>query len=137
MDDSFLKLRLPSGRELSYPFPRIDKNDRGDDVVVFKDNAKGRFVDCRNGRGAYGGLWTENVVQAIARDVFAEAMPALERAGFPIVLHVHDEIVSEVPEGSGTTDEFLKIITTPPAWADGLPIAAKVRNGLRFSSNRT
>jgi DNA polymerase bacteriophage-type len=132
-DGSFLKLILPSGRELSYPFPRVDKNDRGDDVVVFKDNAKGRFVDCRNGHGAYGGLWIENVVQAIARDVFAEAMPELERAGYPIVLHVHDEIVSEVPEGFGTTDEFLKILTTPPAWAKGLPIAAKVRNGPRFS----
>ena len=133
VEDVFLKLRLPSGRELSYPFPRVVVNDRGDAVVVFKDNSKGRFVDCRNGHGAYGGLWMENVVQAIARDVFTTAMPALERAGYPVVLHVHDEIVAEVADGFGTTEEFVQILTTPPTWAEGLPLAAKGRNGARFA----
>jgi hypothetical protein len=133
VEDVFLKLRLPSGRDLSYPFPRVVMNDRVDAVVVFKDNAKGRFVDCRNGHGAYGGLWMENVVQAIARDVFTTAMPALERAGYPVVLHVHDEIVAEVSDGLGTTEEFVQILTTPPAWAEGLPLAAKGRNGARFA----
>jgi DNA polymerase len=133
MQDVFLKLRLPSKRKLAYPFARIDKNDRGDEVVVFKDNQKGQFTDCRNGRGAYGGLWLENVVQAIARDIFTAAMPALEAAGYPIVLHVHDEIVTEVPDGVGSAEEFLRIITTRPLWANGLPLAAKVRNGLRFA----
>jgi DNA polymerase len=133
MEDVFLKLRLPSGRDLAYPFARIAAGERGDEVVVFKDNKKGRFTDCRNGRGAYGGLWMENVVQAIARDIFAAALPALEAASYPIVLHVHDEIVSEVPEGFGSVDEFVQIITTRPAWADGLPLAAKGRNGPRFA----
>ena len=135
MEDVFLKLRLPSGREISYPFPRIETNDRGDPVVVFKDNAAGRFVDCRNGRGAYGGLWIENVVQGIARDVFAAAMPELERREYAIVLHVHDEIVAEVPNDIGSVDEFVKILTTAPAWADGLPLAAKGRSGPRFSKS--
>src|SRR5262249_4144059 len=50
----------------------------------------------------------------------------------PIVLHVHDEMVAEVPLGVGSSEEFLKILTALPDWAMGLPIAAKVRNGERF-----
>ena len=53
-------------------------------------------------------------------------MPRLESAGYHIVLHIHDEISAEVPLDFGTAEEFLQILTTPPSWADGLPIAAKV-----------
>ena len=56
----------------------------------------------------------------------------LEDAGYPIVLHVHDEIVAECPDGFGSSEELLKLITTLPDWAEGLPIAAKVREGQRF-----
>ena len=131
-DDLFLRLQLPSGRMLAYPFPRLKTNDRGNPVVAFMDNQLGKWVDCRHGHGAYGGTWIENAVQAVARDLFAAAMPRLEAAGYKIVLHVHDEIVAEVPNDFGSADEFLRIITTAPAWADGLPIAAKVREGQRF-----
>jgi putative DNA primase/helicase len=64
--------------------------------------------------------------------VFAAAMSRLEAAGYSIVLHVHDEIVAEVPRGFGSMEEFLQIITVLPEWAGGLPIAAKVREGERF-----
>ena len=94
---AFLQLKLPSGRKLSYPQPRIIKDERNNYRVVFADNAAGRFVDCRHGHGAYGGLWTENIVSGIARDLLADAMLRIEAAGYPIVLHVHDEIVCEVP----------------------------------------
>src|SRR5262249_51806497 len=83
-----------------------------------------------------GGTWIENAVQAIARDVFTEAMQRLEAAGYPIVLHVHDEIVCELPVGVGTKEEFHKIMTAAPAWAEGLPIAAKAHNSERFAKIR-
>ena len=121
---AFLQLKLPSGRKLSYPQPRIIEDERGKHRVVFADNAAGQFMDCRHGQGAYGGLWTENIVSGIARDLLAEAMLRVEAAGYPIVLHVHDEIVCEVPIGFGSTEEFTRLMTRKPAWALELPIAA-------------
>ena len=102
---------------------------------MFKDNAAGKWTDCRYGQGAYGGLWTENIVQAVSRDLLAAAMMRLEAAGYRITLHVHDEIVAEAPIGFGGIEEFQHLITTLPDWAEGLPIAAKVRNGERFSKS--
>jgi DNA polymerase bacteriophage-type len=132
LEGDFLFMRLPSGRRLSYPFPKIAKNERGDAVVVFMDHQQGKWAECRHGHGAYGGTWIENAVQAIARDLFAAAMPRLEAAGYPIVLHVHDEIVCEVPDGFGSEEEFKAIMLTLPDWAEGLPVNAKTRNGPRF-----
>jgi DNA polymerase bacteriophage-type len=132
-DGTFLRMKLPSGRKLAYPFPRLKTTKFGDLAVVFMDNASGKWTECRYGQGAYGGTWIENCVQSCARDLFAAVMPKLEAAGYPIVLHVHDEIVCEVPDGFGAVEEFHKIMVTPPAWAAGLPIAAKVRNGPRFA----
>jgi CHC2 zinc finger/Toprim domain len=139
-DGDFLRMRLPSGRDLAYPFPRtkIVKDKDGDDkhVVIFMDNEKGKWVPFRQGRGAYGATWIENAVQAISRDLFAEAMQRLEAAGYRIVLHVHDEIVAEVPDGSGSPEEFRRIMIELPAWAEGLPVDAEVRSGLRFCKDK-
>lgn len=129
---SFLLLKLPSGRKISYPQPRAVGDER-EQVVVFADNAAGQFQDCRHGQGAYGGTWTENAVQAIARDLLADAMLRIEAAGFPIVLHVHDEIVCEVAEGFGSLEEFTHLMTRKPAWALELPIAAKAWTGSRYT----
>jgi DNA polymerase len=133
---SFLRIKLPSGRKLSYPQPRLivveDKNGRPKSRVVFRDNSAGRFVDCRGGAGAYGGLWTENIVSGIARDLLAAAMLRVEAAGYPIVLHVHDELVCEVPIGFGSVEEFTHLMTRKPAWALDLPIAASAWTGPRY-----
>jgi DNA polymerase len=131
-EGAYLFLKLPSTRKLAYPFPRIEIEDLQHEVVVFKDNGAGRWRDCRNGNGAYGGLWTENIVSAISRDLLASAMLRIEAAGYPISLHVHDEILAEVPEGLGSTTEFIKLMTMLPSWALGLPVAAKAWTGKRF-----
>jgi DNA polymerase bacteriophage-type len=132
----YLFITLPSGRRLSYPFPStIARKHNGNRQIVisFKDSAAGQFKDCRHGQGAWPGLWTENVVQATARDLLAEALIRLERAGYPTVLHVHDEIVCEVAEDFGSPEEFVELMTTVPNWADGLPIAANAWTGPRFA----
>jgi DNA polymerase bacteriophage-type len=129
---SFLLLKLPSGRKLSYPQPRA-VGDEQRQHVVFSDNASGQFCDCRGGQGAYGGLWVENIVSGIARDLLAGAMLRIEAAGYPVILHVHDEIVAEVPEGFGGTDEFIHLMTRKPSWALDLPIAAKAWTGSRYT----
>jgi DNA polymerase len=132
---SYLFIKLPSGRKLAYPYPRIEIEDLEHEVVVFKDASSGQWRDCCGGNGAYGGLWTENIVSAIARDLLAGAMLRLERAGYRITLHVHDECIAEVPEGFGSTEEFTRLMIASPAWALGLPIAAKAWTGQRFSKS--
>jgi DNA polymerase len=129
---AFLQIKLPSGRKLSYPMPRIVEDDRSRRRVVFADNAAGQFTDCRHGQGAYGGTWTENIISGIARDLLAEAMLRVEAAGYPIVLHVHDEVVAEVPIGFGSEQEFTELMTRKPTWALELPIAASAWNGPRY-----
>jgi DNA polymerase len=129
---AFLWLKLPSGRKLAYPFPRLEIEDLKHRSVIFADNAAGQFKDCRHGNGAYGGLWTENVVSGIARDLLAEAMLRIEAAGYLITLHVHDECVCEVPIGFGSTEEFTQLMTHVPGWATGLPIAAGAWIGPRY-----
>jgi DNA polymerase len=128
---AFLQLKLPSGRKISYPQPRIVGDER-EQHVVFADNAAGQFLDCRHGQGAYGGLWTENVVSGIARDLLAEAMLRIEAAGYPIIMHVHDEVVAEVPLGFGSGEEFIRLMTRRPTWALELPIAANAWQDSRY-----
>jgi DNA polymerase len=79
-------------------------------------------------KNLYGGLLFENAVQATARDLFGEAILRCERHA-PVVLHVHDEIVREVPEAEAeeAAREMEKLLTTVPEWAPGLPVAAEVK----------
>ncbi len=121
-DAGTLFLVLPSGRRLAYPEAHLVPGKHpGTLQIVFKDNARGGWSDQRGWFGSF----TENVVQAVARDLLAAAMLRVETAGYPVVLHVHDEAVAEVPEGFGSTDEFLRLMTVLPGWATGLPLAAK------------
>jgi len=122
-----LKCQLPSGRFLHYHRPRLERTQcrrSGCDVwQLFYTGVDSKTKQWRQ-LDTYGGKLTENVVQAVARDILADAMLRLEAAGYPVVMHVHDEIVSEVPHGFGSIEEFEAIMSTMPAWAADWPLRA-------------
>ena len=116
-----LYLTLPSGRRLAYPEAHLEPGKFDTPQICFKDNARGGWTDTRG----WFGIFIENMVQAVARDLLAASMQRLEAAGYSVVLHCHDEAVCEVPEDFGNLDEFLRLMTALPDWAAGLPLAAK------------
>jgi DNA polymerase len=129
-----VELPLPSGRSLTYHNPRIIQRETP--WGAMRDTAQ---VDTLNSvtrqwvsQIIWGGLLTENVVQATARDLMATAMMALELKGYNVILSVHDEIISEVPDGFGSLDEMIDIMTQVPAWAQGCPINAEGKEGKRY-----
>lgn len=122
--DDVLYCRLPSGRYLWYREPRLTRTTRfGREVLRISYMGKdvsGRWVRI----DTYGGKLAENVTQASCRDILTHAMLHVEAAGYPIVLHVHDEIASEVPRGFGSVEELEHIMGEMPAWAADWPIHA-------------
>ena len=116
-----LFITLPSGRKLSYVKPRMAVNRFGRDGLTYEgiaENKKWSRIE------TYGPKLVENIVQGTARDLLAEAMLRVEKKGYPIVMHCHDEIIAEVPEGSGSVDEMCEIMAVQPKWAEGLPLRA-------------
>lgn len=116
-----LKITLPSGRVLSYVRPRMTTNRFGAESVSYEGvgtNRKWTRIE------SYGAKFCENIVQAMARDVLAEAMLRLEKSGFDIVCHIHDEVVLEVPEGRSSVEEVNQIMAVCPDWCEGLPLKA-------------
>jgi Toprim domain/CHC2 zinc finger/DNA polymerase family A len=127
-----LFMTLPSGRRLAYPEARMVPGKFEETRNIrHKDNADGAWADT----DTWYGTLVENAVQAVARDLLVAAMQRLEAAGYKVVLHVHDEIVCEVPEDFGSEDEFLRLMLELPDWAAGLPIAGKVRSGKRYAKS--
>ncbi|MBR3667509.1 MAG: DNA polymerase [Ruminococcus sp.] len=112
---------LPSGRRLAYIKPKLQPNRFGRMAMTFE----GLGANNKWTRGeTYSGKLTENITQATARDLLAEAMRRMELAGLGIVGHVHDEVILEVPKGQYTVDDVCNIMNRNPAWADGLPLSS-------------
>lgn len=124
--NGLVTIKLPSGRELFYHklhFRTVNKFDKEVEALHFLDPKSHRAVI-----PTYGGRLTENVTQAVARDVLAHALVNLDKENVPVVAHVHDEVIAE----GGVTVERLKELMgagvgnpLAPPWSEGLPLAAE------------
>jgi DNA polymerase bacteriophage-type len=129
LHNDVLYLRLLSGRHLKYHRPRLMREEKYG-REQFNISYEGWNTNPKNGApgwvriDTYGGRLTENIVQATARDIQWFGMLNLERAGYPIVLHVYDEDIAEIPKNFGSIEEFEKIMSTMPPWAHDWPIKA-------------
>lgn len=118
-DGNWLRIRLPSGRCLCYPNPQVDNSGQISYMGVNQYSRKWQRLK------TYSGKIVENITQAIARDVLASSMPAIEQAGYQIVLTVHDEVICEAPDSPEFNVEHLAgLMATTPPWAMDLPLAA-------------
>ena len=119
--EGHILIRLPGGRDLCYLSPRFVTNRFGSRGIGYLAASAGGKMELQE---TFGGKIAENCTQAIARDLLAHAMLNLEAAGYPIVFHVHDEAVMEVPIGQGSVEEACRVMAIPPDWARDLPLRA-------------
>ena len=119
--DDKMFMRLPSGRNLCYQSPHFTMNRFGSDAIgYYAPNAAGQMVV----QDTFGGKLAENATQAIARDILSHALLTLEKNGYPVVFHVHDEAVIEMPNGHGSLEEACRLMAIAPDWAENLPLRA-------------
>jgi DNA polymerase len=124
-DGLHLWYSLPSGRVLCYPFARFEENGN---LTYAKASWKPAADAEEWPRGKlWHGLACENVTQATAHDLLREALRRCERENLNVVLHVHDEIVLESSSPEEDEIKLKSIMTTPPSWAEGLPLEAEVK----------
>lgn len=128
-DGEFMTIQLPSGRKLFYYHPRFKDKKIGRSTVptqvlcyegVVQETKQWGEID------TYGGKLTENIVQAISRDLLGNSMLNLENSEYYPVCHIHDECLVEVPEENAKEyyEEMVYIMSTPPDWASDLPLRA-------------
>lgn len=128
-DGEFMTIQLPSGRKLFYYHPRFKDKKIGRSTMptqvlcyqgVVQETKQWGEID------TYGGKLTENIVQAIARDLLGDAMLRMQDEGYEIVASVHDEVIVEVPEINAKDhyNRLVEIMSTPPQWAEDLPLNA-------------
>ena len=120
-NSGILFIRLPSGRELAYAKLRIGENRFGGESVTYEGLGMTKKWERME---TFGGKLVENITQATARDLLVFAMKQLRNRGFDIVMHVHDEIVLEVPYGVSSVEKICSIMAESPPWAKGLPLKA-------------
>jgi DNA polymerase len=118
VDGVWLRIRLPSGRYLCYPRVKVDPDGR----ISYEGITLGRKWARIE---TYGGKLVENATQAASRDLFAHGMQEAENAGYAVVLHVHDELITETPDSPEYTAAGLaKCMSKGTQWSFGLPVAA-------------
>lgn len=119
VDGAWLRIRLPSGRYLCYTQPKV--SDSGEISYMGINQYTRQWCRVKT----YGGKLIENCTQAFARDVMGHNMPLVEKAGYEIVLTVHDEVITETPDTEDySPTELARLLATVPPWAKGMPIEA-------------
>lgn len=118
----YLTIELPSGRKLFYPEPHIKKNAFDKDAVHFYTQYKSNWTT----DSTYGGKLVENITQAIARDCLSVTLTRLAKAGYEIIMHIHDEAVMEISadDPEATLADVNRIFSTPIEWAEGLHLSS-------------
>ena len=118
----YLTITLPSKRKLYYAHPSLTTNEWNKPSILYygTNQTTKQWTQLET----YGAKLVENVVQAIARDCLALAIENLEAAGFPVVFHVHDEVVIDIPQDKADLDEVVRLMTLPIPWAPDLPLNA-------------
>ena len=115
-ESGILFIKLPSGRKLSYIKPRLDINKFGREGLTYEGvgaTKKWERID------TYGPKLVENIVQATARDLLAESMLRVDKAGYKIQMHIHDEIVVDAPKDKGSLEEVCALMEIVPEWSAG------------------
>ncbi|OXJ05623.1 DNA polymerase I [Burkholderia sp. AU33647] len=129
-DGEWLRVQLPSKRQLCYLAPRV--SDDGEISYMGVNQYTRKWQRTKT----YGGKIFENLCQAVARDVLFYNAPAVEAAGYDIVLSIHDELITEAPDTDDySADELSSLIATPPAWAEGMPLAAAGFSAYRYKKD--
>lgn len=124
---SFLTVRLPSGRKLFYPKPFLKENQFGKMAVHYY--TIGQQTRKWEVASTYGGKLAENIVQAIARDCLAVTLERISSKGLQVVFHVHDEVIIDAPMET-TVEEICTLMAEPIPWAPGLVLkGAGFENG--------
>lgn len=118
----FLTLTLPSSRKLFYVNPFLAENDFGKEAIHYR--GMNQTTKKWEKISTYGGKLTENVVQAIARDCLAVTLARLDKAGYESIMHIHDEVVLDVPQEQVDLEKIENIMKQPIPWAPGLPLNA-------------
>lgn len=118
-----LFIQLPSGRKIAYLRPKVEEHDKFiGKVKLTYEGLDQNYKWVRE--DTYGGKLVENIVQATARDCLRDAMLRLDKVGYKIAFHVHDEVILDVPIGKGSVEEVTAIMGKPLDWAPELPLRA-------------
>ena len=128
----FLTVLLPSGRKLYYANPFIGANRFGNPSIhYYGGKTGGKWGELET----YGGKLTENIVQAIARDCLAITLNRVEQAGYQTVMHIHDEVVLDVPTDRADLDAVVELMRQPIPWAPDLPLNAAGFTGMYYKKD--
>lgn len=143
----FLFIKLPSGRNLAYPQPKLKRSkwycrtckawrapfgkcfeckaeEKPTDKIYFLGNIKNtQWGDI----GTYGGSLVENITQAVSADITTNGLLNCRRAGYEVFLLVHDQVLALNRKPGQSVEEFHDLLVDVPAWADGLPVAAEAK----------